>query len=66
LGRREGLTRVDEFEERHVRETVAQLVDRSTAISERIDKGTLGIAGITYRLAKGKASLVDHVGDIGE
>ena len=54
LGRREGLTRVDEFEERHVRETVAQLVDRSTAISERIDKGTLGIAGITYRLAKGQ------------
>jgi carbonic anhydrase len=66
LGRREGLTRVDEFEERHVRETVAQLVDRSTAIAERVEKGTLGIAGITYRLAKGKASLVDHVGDIGE
>jgi carbonic anhydrase len=66
LGRREGLTRVDEFEERHVRETVAQLVDRSTAIAERLEKGTLGIAGITYRLAKGKAALVDHVGDIGE
>jgi carbonic anhydrase len=66
LGRREGLTRVDEFEERHVRETVAQLVDRSATIAERVEKGTLGIAGITYRLAKGKASLVDHVGDIGE
>jgi carbonic anhydrase len=64
--RRDGLTRVDEFEERHVCETVAQLVERSTAIAERVEKGTLGIAGITYRLAKGKAALVDHVGDIGE
>jgi carbonic anhydrase len=64
--RRDGLTRVDEFEERHVCATVAQLVERSTAIAERVDKGTLGIAGITYRLAKGKAALVDHVGDIGE
>jgi carbonic anhydrase len=66
LGRRDGLTRVDEFEERHVRETVAQLVDRSSAIAERLAAGTLGIAGITYRLAVGHAELVDHVGDIGE
>ena len=66
LGRRDGLTRVDEFEERHVQETVAQLVARSAAIAERVEKGTLAIAGITYRLAKGKAALVDHVGDIGE
>jgi carbonic anhydrase len=66
LGRRDGLTRVDEFEERHVSETVKQLVERSTAISDGVDAGTLGIAGITYRLAKGRAALVDHVGDIGE
>ncbi len=66
LGRRDGLTRVDEFEERHVRETVKQLVERSAAIAERVDAGTLAIAGITYRLAKGRAALVDHVGDIGE
>ena len=66
LGRRDGLTRVDQFEERHVRETVAQLLARSTAIAERVSAGTLAIAGITYRLAKGKAVLVDHVGDIGE
>jgi carbonic anhydrase len=66
LGRRDGLTRVDQFEERHVRETLAQLMARSTAIAERVSAGTLAIAGITYRLAKGKAVLVDHVGDIGE
>src|SRR5271168_1911045 len=66
MGRRDGLTRVDQFEERHVQETVAQLVARSTAIAERVSAGTLAIAGITYRLAKGKAVLVDRVGDIGE
>ncbi len=66
MGRRDGLSRVDEFEERHVRETVAQLTARSTAIAERVAAGTLAIAGVTYQLADGRVMLVDHVGDIGE
>jgi carbonic anhydrase len=66
LGRRDGLTRVDEFEARHVVETGAQLVVRSTAIKERIDAGKLAIVGVTYHLADGKASLREHIGDIGE
>jgi carbonic anhydrase len=66
MGRRDGLKRVDEFEERHVKETVAQLVGRSSAISERVAAGSLAIAGVTYHLADGHAALVDHVGDIGE
>jgi carbonic anhydrase len=66
MGRREGLSRVDEFEDRHVRETAAQLVSRSSAIAERVAAGTLGIAGVTYHLADGRAVLVDHLGDIGE
>ncbi|OBH10130.1 MULTISPECIES: carbonic anhydrase [unclassified Mycobacterium] len=66
MGRRDGLSRVDEFEERHVRETIAQLVSRSSAIAERIGEGTLAVAGATYHLADGRAALVDHVGDIGE
>ena len=61
LGRRDGLTRVDEFEERHVRETAAQLMERSTIIAHRVAAGTLAIAGITYRLAEGRAVLVHHV-----
>jgi len=65
-GRRDGLTRVDEFEARHVSETLAQLVSRSAAISERVDAGTLALAGVTYQLAEGRAELVDHIGDIGE
>lgn len=65
-GRRAGLTRVDEFEEQHVRETVAQLMARSTAIPERVAAGTLAIVGVTYHLADGRAVLCDHIGDIGE
>jgi carbonic anhydrase len=66
MGRREGLSRVDEFEARHVRETAAQLMARSSAIAERVAAGTLGIAGVTYHLADGRAALVESMGDIGE
>jgi carbonic anhydrase len=66
LGRRDGLTSVDEFEARHVRETAAQLLARSTAIAERVAAGTLAIACVTYRLAEGRAVLRDHIGNIGE
>jgi carbonic anhydrase len=66
LGRRDGLTRVDEFEARHVNETGAQLVRRSTAIAERLESGTLAIAGLTYHLADGRVVLRDYLGDIGE
>ena len=65
-GRRDGLSRVDELEQRHVSETLQQLATRSVAIAERVDAGTLALAGVTYQLAEGKAELVDHVGDIGE
>jgi carbonic anhydrase len=66
LGRRDGLTRVDEFETRHVNETAAQLARRSTAIAERLDAATLAIVGVTYHLADGRVVLRDHLGDIGE
>lgn len=66
LGRRDGLTRVDEFEARHVNETAVQLRDRSTAIATRIAAGTLAIAGVTYHLADGRIALRDYLGDIGE
>jgi len=65
MGRRDGLSRVDEFEDRHVRETVAQLVSRSSAIAERVAEGTLAIAGATYHLTDGRAVLIHNVGDIG-
>ena len=55
LGRKEGLTRVDEFEARHVNETVEQLVGsaRSADRARASSAGTLAIAGLTYHLADG-------------
>jgi carbonic anhydrase len=66
LGRSAGLTRVDEFEARHVNETVSQLRVRSVEIAQRIQEGRLAIVGLTYHLADGRVVLRDHVGDIGE
>nr|WP_090279706.1 carbonic anhydrase [Mycolicibacterium komanii] len=66
LGRRDGLTRIDEFEARHVTETGAQLLARSTTVSERVTAGDLAIVGVTYHLADGQVVLRDHLGDIGE
>ncbi len=66
LGRRDGLTSAAEIESRHVQETVAQLVARSTTIGERVTAGSLAIVGVTYELADGRAVLGDHIGDIGE
>jgi carbonic anhydrase len=66
LGRREGLTRVDEFETRHVVETGNQLLSRSSAIADRVERAQLAIIGLTYRLADGRVTLREHLGDIGE
>ena len=66
MGRHDGLSRVDEFEARHVIETASQLQTRSLPISQRIAEGTLAIAGLTYHLADGRVVLRQHLGDIGE
>jgi carbonic anhydrase len=66
LGRHSGLSRVDEFETRHVNETVAQLRIRSAPIAQRIIGGSLAIVGLTYHLADGRVVLRDYIGDIGE
>jgi carbonic anhydrase len=66
MGRRDGLTKVDEFVEQHVRDTVAQLMTRSTVIPERVAAGKLAIVGVTYHLTDGRAVLCDHIGEIGE
>ncbi|MGE2731173.1 carbonic anhydrase [Mycolicibacterium vaccae] len=66
IGRRDGLTRVDEFEARHVIETGQQLLNRSTAIDDAVNAGKLAIAGVTYHLSDGQIALRAHIGDIGE
>ncbi|QLY28803.1 carbonic anhydrase [Nocardia huaxiensis] len=66
LGRREGLTTVDELEARHVEETARQLMQRSTTISQRVMTGECAIACVTYNLADGQAKLNSVFGNIGE
>lgn len=65
-GRHAGLTRVDEFETRHVNDTITQLRVRSSSIASGLADGTLAIVGLTYHLADGRVVLRDHLGDIGE
>jgi carbonic anhydrase len=65
-GRSMGLTQVDEFEARHVSETITQLRVRSASIAQLIAAGTLAIVGLTYNLSEGRVVLRDYVGDVGE
>lgn len=65
-GRSEGLSRVDEFEAHHVKETGRLLMQRSRIISEKVESGKLGIVGLTYELAEGAVSLRGTLGDVGD
>ncbi len=64
-GRSEGLTRVDEFEARHVVETGQLIMQRSRIIADRVLDGKLAIVGLTYRLSEGAVQLQGVYGDIG-
>lgn len=66
MGRHAGISRVDEFEAWHVKETVSQLQMRSAAIAHGLAAGTQAIVGATYHLADGRVELRSHLGDIGE
>lgn len=66
LGRREGLSRPDEFEARHVVETGNQLVERSSAIAAAVAAGELAIVGATYHLADGRVVIRNIIGDVGD
>ncbi|MGV9825834.1 MULTISPECIES: carbonic anhydrase [unclassified Gordonia (in: high G+C Gram-positive bacteria)] len=65
-GRSEGLTRVDEFEARHVVETGRLLMQRSRIIADRVANGKLAIVGLTYALSEGAIQLRGSYGDIGQ
>lgn len=48
----------------HLRDTVAELLERSEVISDAIAAGTLAIVGANYRLVEGRAETDLVVGDI--
>ncbi|MCM6772839.1 carbonic anhydrase [Nocardia sp. CDC159] len=66
IGRREGLTGVDELEARHVVETARLLMQRSMIVSQRVATGECAIACVTYKLADGEVQLHRAIGNIGE
>ena len=66
MGRREGLSTVDELEGHHVVETGSLIMQRSRIIAEKVDKGACAIVGVTYTLSDGHMRLRGTVGDIGE
>lgn len=66
VSRREGRMGIDEIEATHVEQTAKLLTERSTIISEQVAAGRCAIAGVTYKLADGRAQLRRVVGDIGE
>lgn len=65
MGRKDGLSTVDELMCRHVVETTKLLSERSQIIANRIKDGRCAIVGVTYRLDDGRVRLQGHVGDIG-
>lgn len=66
IGRREGLSSVDEFVARHGKETARLLMERSQIISEAVGSGRCAIAAATYRLREGNIKLQSTIGEIGE
>ncbi len=66
VGRKDGLTTVDELEGRHVVETGSLLNERSRIIADKIAAGTCAIVGVTYTLSDGGIKLRGSIGDIGE
>lgn len=65
-GRSEGLSRVDEFEARHVVETGRLIMQRSRLIADLVEAGKVGIVGLTYHLDDGRVHLRGAIGDIGD
>jgi carbonic anhydrase len=66
IGRREGLTGIDELEARHVVESGRLLMQRSMIISQRVATGECAIACVTYKLEDGRVQLHRSIGNIGE
>lgn len=61
---RAGTRETDAVLTEHVRQTVTLISERSAIIAERIAQGQLAIVGLTYALARGRASLVAQIGDL--
>ena len=48
-----GLHLIDEITDLHVRDTINELIARSSLIAERIESGKLAVVGANYKLTLG-------------
>jgi carbonic anhydrase len=59
-----GTNTIDEITDLHVKDTVAELVSRSTLIDSAVRSGKLAVVGATYKLALGKVTPLVTVGNV--
>jgi carbonic anhydrase len=59
-----GETSIDEITDRHVRDTIAELLERSKVISEAVKDGKLAVVGANYKLELGEVHAILTHGQI--
>jgi carbonic anhydrase len=63
-GRQAGETNIEELTNRHVADTIEELIERSEIISKAIASGKLAVVGANYRLELGEVSLISKRGNL--
>ena len=59
-----GETSIDEFTNRHIKDTIQEMTDRSEVIREAIEAGRVAIVGTQYKLELGEVQVVEYRGKI--
>jgi carbonic anhydrase len=61
-----GETELAQITRRHIKDTIDELVERSSLIASYIESGRLAVVGAEYRLAEGKVLLLSALGPVGK
>jgi carbonic anhydrase len=57
-----GMHEIDEITDLHVRDTINELIARSSLIAERIESGKLAVVGANYKLTLGEIHEIVTIG----
>jgi len=60
-----GETSIDEFTNRHIKNTIQEITNRSEVIREQMVAGQVAIVGAQYKLELGEVQVVEYRGKIG-
>lgn len=58
-----GLNEIDQITDLHIRDTINELIARSTLITERIESGKLAVVGANYKLTLGEIHEIVTIGN---